>query len=146
MAPVANLAEMDPVEVVRRMQERIDREPKEEAALLWSASAILMGLRFGREEITKLLRGVRGMKESVYYQMILEEGEVKGEAKGGIKEARRILLRQGQRRFGLPDQAMVATIESTDSIDHLEGWLDRVLEVSSWEELLASLPQEESEA
>jgi predicted transposase YdaD len=151
MALVSNLEEMDPDEVIRRMQERIDREPREVAGLFWSATAILMGLRFGREEITKLLRGVRDMKESVFYQMVLEEGEAKGEAKGELRgkatgkveEARRILLQLGQHRLGPADPAMVATIEATKSIDRLEEWLFRLYEVSSWEELRVEPPLDE---
>ena len=142
MAPVSDLAGMEPAEVIRRMEERVDRESRGDAGLLWSATGILMGLRYRREEIQELLRGVRAMKESVFYQMILEEGEARGEArgvaKGEVNEARRILLRQGQRRFGPPDPITVAMIESIDRSERLEGLLDRVLDASSWENLLAS--------
>jgi predicted transposase YdaD len=77
------------------------------------------------------------MKESVFYQMVLEEGEAKGEKRWKVEEARRILLQMGERRFGPPNPALVATIEATDSIDRLEKWLFRLFDVSSWEELLA---------
>jgi hypothetical protein len=141
MAPVTRLDGMEPEEVIRRMEERIDREPREDAGKLWSATGILMGLQYHREEVAWLLRGVRGMKESSFYQMILEEGEAKGvakgEAKGQLKEARRILLRQGERRFGPPDQGTLASLESIGQTERIEELLDRLLDVSSWEELLS---------
>ena len=65
----------------------------------------------GADVASKLLGGVRAMKESSTYQAILEEGaklgEARGEAKGKVEEAKAILLRQGSRRFGSP-QAEVA--------------------------------------
>jgi predicted transposase YdaD len=145
MALVADLGELDPPEVVRRLADRIDREPKEDAALLWSATAILMGLRFGRDEITQLLRGVRDMKESVFYQMILEEGEAKGEAKGKIKgkiegkieEAQRILLFIGSDRWGEPDPAVIEMVESLGDLGRVEALIKKSNRSSSWEELLA---------
>ena len=83
------------------------------------------------------------MKESVFYQMILEEGEARGVAKGEVNEARRVLLRQGCRRFGPSEPDIVATIEAIGSIERLEGLLDRILDVSGWEELLADSPEGE---
>jgi predicted transposase YdaD len=144
MAPVSNLADLEPPEVIRQMQERVDRETKVDAGRFWLATGILMGLRrYSPEEIIDLLKGVRGMRESSFYQMILEEGEAKGVAKGKVEEARRILLRQGQHRFGLADQATVDAIDSIDLIEGIEGLLDRLLDVSSWEELLAVPPEGE---
>ncbi len=70
--------------------------PPSLAADLWSAAFILMGLRYERALIQKLLQGVVTMKESVTYQAIIEEGMAeglaKGLAKGEIDEARKILL------------------------------------------------------
>ena len=144
MAPVCELAGMEPAEVIRRMQERIDREPREDAGLFWSATGILMGLRYRREEIRELLRGVRGMKESSFYQMILEEGEVKGEArgvaKGKVAEARRILLILGRDRWGEPDAVWVEMIESLDDLERVESLIKQLHRVSSWADLLAVPP------
>jgi len=74
------------------------------------------------------------MKESATYQSIVEEGEAKGRA----EEARKILLRQGGRRFGAPDARTQGAIEAITSVEQLEALLDRVLEVENWTDLLAT--------
>jgi hypothetical protein len=55
MAPVSDLATLKPAEVIRRMRERIDREPLQDARMFWSATGILMGLRYQPQEILDLL-------------------------------------------------------------------------------------------
>ena len=103
-----------------------------------------MGLRYDRALIEQLLQEVRGMKESVTYQAIVEEGVAKGREEGVVKgrmeEARRILFRLGERRIGQAAGASVRSrIESIDSLEVLEGLTDRLLQVRSWEELLADV-------
>ena len=120
LAPVSNLAGLEPEEVIRRMRERVDREVREDAGLFWSATGILMGLRYPSEEVVQLLRGVRGMKESSFYKMILKEGEAdglaKGVAQGKVEEARRILFIIGRDRWGEPDPRVVEAIESLNDL------------------------------
>ena len=72
------------------------------------------------------------MHESDTYMAILEEGEERGE----LKEARKIILRQGTKRFGTPDTQTQAAIEAIMSLERLEQIADRILEVESWNELL----------
>jgi len=42
--------------------------------MLWTATYVLMGLKYPSAFTEQLLRGVRQMKESVTYQAILAEG------------------------------------------------------------------------
>ena len=85
------------------------------------------------------------MRESVFYQSILKEGEEKGlregeamgESKGKILEAKSLILRLGNKRFGTPNPAMVARIEAEDALSALEALSLRLLEVKNWDELLA---------
>ncbi|HEX8204387.1 MAG TPA: hypothetical protein VF590_28165, partial [Isosphaeraceae bacterium] len=64
LAPLADMAEADVPGVIRRMDERLSREAEpSEAALLWTATYLLMGSRHPSEVATELLRGVRGMEE-----------------------------------------------------------------------------------
>jgi predicted transposase YdaD len=131
LAPIARVSVEELPAVIRRMDERIEREATpSEAKDLRTAALILTGLRHPQETLRTVFQGVRGMKESSAYQMILEEG--RGE------EARRILLRQGRRRFGEPDPAVVVRIEAMMDLDQLDALIDRLLDVSSWEELLSN--------
>jgi hypothetical protein len=73
------------------------------------------------------------LQQSVTYQAILEEGELKG--------MRGVLLRQGKQRFGQPASRSVRSrigwIRSLDALDQL---IDRLFQVGSWDELLADVP------
>jgi hypothetical protein len=69
------------------------------------------------------------MKESSFYQGIVEEGR--------IEEAHRILLRVGKNRFGGPpttDQQSV--IDAINDAARLEDLVVRAGQVGSWAELL----------
>jgi predicted transposase YdaD len=90
------------------------------------------------------------MRESVTYQAILREGRqegiivgraegiMKGRLEGRIDAARRILLRQGTKRFGEPDVITVATIEAIEDMGPLETMVDRLVdgEIHGWDDLL----------
>jgi hypothetical protein len=107
---------------------------------LWAATYVLMGLCYERELINHLLRGVISMEESTTYQAIVEEGMAKGLHQGAIQEAKKTLLHQGTKLFGAPRPKAAATLETINKLEKLDELLDRVLDVSSWEELLG-LPQ-----
>jgi hypothetical protein len=66
----------------------------------------------------------------------IEEGIVKGEAVGEAKGERGVILRLGTKRFGEPDAIVRAALEAAD-LPRLEVLVDRLLEVESWQELLA---------
>ncbi|HZU39365.1 MAG TPA: hypothetical protein VFA18_25795 [Gemmataceae bacterium] len=76
------------------------------------------------------------LEESVTYQAILRKGEAKGEARGRATEARRMLLVQGQARFGKPSARVVAALEALSDLDQLEELGVRLLQASSWDALL----------
>ena len=134
LAPLARVNENELPTVIHAMQERLDREAtKNQAETLWTATYILMGLKYSDELIDRLLEGVQNMKESVTYQKILREGRAEGRA----EEAKRILKRLGSKRFGKPEPHIEAAIDAIADLDRLEQLSDRVLEVTGWEELLA---------
>lgn len=128
--------------IVRQMEARIEAEAPDEAGELWVSTYVLMGLRYTRSFSTQLLKGVRAMKESVTYQAILEEGKEIGKEIGAVvgktEEARALLLRLGRKRFGPPDASTVQTVVAISELETLEEWLERLLEVESWAELLRS--------
>ena len=69
------------------------------------------------------------MHDSDTYQAILEEGRV--------DEPHRTLLRLGRRRFGDPDERIRRGICDAQDLDRLEALSERLLDVASWDELLA---------
>jgi hypothetical protein len=72
------------------------------------------------------------MRESDTYQAILDEGRQEGEVRG----AQRILLHQGRRLLGEPDEATRSALTALTDLDRLSRLAERLLKVSSWEELL----------
>jgi predicted transposase YdaD len=100
-----------------------------------------MGLVYPESLAKALLQGVRRMKESVTYQAILREGKVEGKAEGKaegkVEEAQRILLRQGRKRFGQAKAGIRAKIETITDLDQLERLAERILEATSWNDLIA---------
>jgi hypothetical protein len=79
----------------------------------------------------------RAMRESVTYQAIVEEGRVEGRVEGRAEEARAILVRMGRKRFGPPDGRTLAILESISRPEYLEELSERLLDVTTWDELLA---------
>jgi hypothetical protein len=141
LAPLGAVQPQELPEVIAQMKKRLGRKlSPAQAADLWSATYILMGLRYEQALIQKLLQGVVTMKESVTYQAILEEGKAEGEAKGlalgEIEEAKKILVLQGRIRFGEPPAQALAAIAALGDVKKLEDLSVRLLEAASWQDLL----------
>jgi hypothetical protein len=134
---------------------RLERETTpEQAAALWGATRILMGLRYEETEVDAIIEGmfdmlfgIRGIEESSVYQGILRRGEAKGraegEAKGLVEGAREALLRLGRRKLGPPSEPVEARIAALGDLDRLNELIDRLLDASSWDELISSPEQPE---
>lgn len=137
LAPIARATEEEIPAILRRIDERIGNEASPgEAAELWMATSMLLGLTHSGESLKNLLQGVHRMKESATYQMILEEGREEGREEGQAVEAKKILLRQGRRRFGEPTPGIRQRLDDLADLEQMERLLDRLFEVSNWEELL----------
>ena len=72
------------------------------------------------------------MEESSTIQAFIEEGRVKGLA----EEARRFILRMGRIRFGEAGDTVVSRLDSISDLEKLEQLGERLLIVSSWDQLL----------
>ena len=141
LAPIANVSKAELPAVVSQMQDCLKRSANAaQAAEAWTATLILMGLKYSREFAEHLLEGVRQMEDSVTYQAILEKGVVKGEQQGKVREARSIALKLGRRRFGPPPTEIQAAFDRITDLARLETLSERVLDVSSWEEVLGDDP------
>jgi predicted transposase YdaD len=124
-------------ETVRELESRFRAEATEaQWRSLWASTYVLMGLRYPVDLIDQLLQGVADMKESVTYQKIVAEGRAEGFAMGRADEARRLLLRLAGKKFGPPDPEVRAAIESISDPEHLERLIERLFDLSSWQELL----------
>lgn len=140
LAPLCRLPDNVPMEdalagVIRRMDERLQREaPQEVARLLLTAAYVLTGLRIPHDRATQLFQGVRAMRESSTYQAILEEGR----EEGGREEAQGMILRQGQQKFGPPSDAIIAFLKAITDLERLHRMTDQIPLVSSWDEVLAT--------
>lgn len=139
LAPIAKIQKQRTPEIVQQMAGRLDRElPRPEAAELWTATYVLVGLKYDRAFARVLLRGVREiMKESTTYQEIVEEGFEQGKVQGRAEMRQDDLILMGTRRFGTePDDSTVAAIRRTNDLEQLELMLLRVFEVEGWKDLL----------
>lgn len=149
VVPLAPLGAVDPLplpDVVRRMAARINALPPMRAAKVWTATYLLMGLRYEDAEIDLLLEGVHNMRESTTYQKILNEGRAEGRVEGRLEGrvegraegALALLVHQGSRKFGAPDPAVLAHLLSIQDLAAIEALGDRLLEpdVRDWDQLL----------
>ena len=129
LAPLSAVTEADLPGVIDRMDKRIRQETSpEEVGILWTATTVLMGLRYTSEFVSHLLRGVHGMKESTTYQAIVEEGRV--------QDRQEVLLQIGRKRFGQPSDSIKLALLSIKDMDRLARMSDSFLDVSSWDDLL----------
>jgi predicted transposase YdaD len=99
----------------------------------------LLGLKFPPPVADQLMPGIRNLRDSLTYQAIVEEGRIEGEARGRIAEARDTLFRLGEQRLGRADQQTRARVEAISDLVMLHDLEGRLLNVASWDELLASL-------
>ncbi|HZV05618.1 MAG TPA: hypothetical protein VE999_11095 [Gemmataceae bacterium] len=128
LAPVSDVSQARVPDVISRMKERLSQERPRRAHDLWAVTFVLLGLRYSEPFADLLVQEVLGMEESVTYQAIIR--------KGRLAEARQVLLRLGEKRFGPPDDATAATLNAIDDVQKLDELIDRILDVGSWQELL----------
>jgi predicted transposase/invertase (TIGR01784 family) len=133
--PFASLAQTDQPELVlREVAARIENIPERKLQADISAmSYILAGLVLDRDRVGRIIRRDI-MRESVTYQEILAEGEVKGKtqglAEGRIGEARGLVIRQLTRKLGNVSSKLLAKIEAL-SLERVESLGEDLLDFTS---------------
>jgi hypothetical protein len=133
LAPISAVSEADLPAVIERMKQRLDGlRPRARAAKLWTATYVLMGLRYPAALTERLLQGVISMEESSTYQAIV----AKGLAKGSLQEAKKFLRLLGEKRLGTPDPQATAALDAITEVERLEQLGLRLEEVGNWHELL----------
>jgi len=134
LAVLARLPEGIPLEqglagVIQRLCERFLREaPPEKFGKLLTSAFVLTGLRMERQQAWTLFRGVQGMHESDTFQAILDEGR--------MDHAHTVVLRLGQKKFGPAPDDVVTAVTGIEDLERLARLEERILDVSSWQELL----------
>lgn len=137
LAPIARLRRDALPGAIRGMDERLRREAtRDQAAQLWVATFILMGLRYPEAVVERLLGGIEMLRESTTYQRILREGWDAGHEAGAVEAAREIVQRLGRRRFGPPPEWAVSALDAVDDLERREVLSERVLDATGWEDLL----------
>ncbi len=115
LAPLGRLPEGATLEetlpgAIDRLLQRIQAEaPPSEVARLATAFFVLSGLRQPRDRLIPLFHGVAAMMESDTYLYILEQG--------GAKEAHKILLLLGRKRFGEADANVRIAVEGITDLE-----------------------------
>jgi predicted transposase YdaD len=135
LAPISAVQQSDLPHVIHELKRRVTqlRNP-DLVSRWWTAVSVLMGLRYDKDLVNRLLKGVVGMKESVIYQAIVEEGR----AEGRVEEARNLLLRIGAEHFGAPPSAALRKrIQAIQNIGQLEEMAVHVVRLRSWEEVFS---------
>jgi predicted transposase YdaD len=109
-------------------------------------------LRYSIEQVDEMVRGIstkilgiRGIEESSVYQDIfakgkadgLVDGRAEGLIAGRIEEARQAVLQVGRKKLDHPNEEVRKRIAAIDNVDRLNALLERILDVSSWDELLS---------
>src|SRR5262249_6240022 len=131
LAPISDVSQGRVRGVIRRMRERLGgpNAPRK-AKDVMAAAYVLLGLRYSDEFADALFEEGLGMEESTTYPAIVRRGRA--------EQARHILLLQGEAKFGPPDPATLSAIEAVSDLVRLDDLSVRLLEVDSWQELLAS--------
>jgi hypothetical protein len=127
-------AQVDLRQTIARIDQRLQQDAPTQAVgdSLWTTCTLLLGMRMDREQALRLFQGARVMRDSSVYQGILEEGRGEGE----LAALRRILRRQGERRFGVPRPEDEAALASIADVGRLDRMADRILSATSWADLL----------
>ncbi|GAB4454827.1 MAG: Rpn family recombination-promoting nuclease/putative transposase [Armatimonadaceae bacterium] len=140
-APIGDIGLSEVPRVLQTVSRRLREETNEPTAReLLTATGILLGTRYSKAVVERLLKGVQEMRESSTYQLILERGREAGReeglAEGRIAEAQRLLLTLGERRLGVPRDSVREAVSGIVSVERLESLLSRLFDVETWEELL----------
>jgi predicted transposase YdaD len=127
-------AATSPIQLLEQVAQQVSTiELTQQRQELSAYSQLLAGLRFDKRLIRQIFQeGI--MRESVIYQEILQEGELKGRQEGKdagkLEEAQALVLRQLTRRIGNMSPAVQTQMRSL-SLTQLENLGEALLDFSS---------------
>lgn len=149
--PLASIAKVRRAELPRildRITERLESEATPgQADLLRTATFVLMGLKFDKAFVEKMMsRNV--LELSSTYRALhdeakaegraegVAEGRAEGVAEGKAEEARRLILLLGAARWGEPAAATQTALATIRDMETLERIASRLLTAADWDTLL----------
>jgi hypothetical protein len=128
LALLTDDAEPQLLSLVSQIGERLRAEsvPHETANTLWTASYLLLGLRYDKQTVARVLRGVQGMEESVTYKEIL--------TKGLLQARKEDVLSLLVERFALVPESIEQQIRSATDPDRLKAALRQIVRIQTIDE------------
>ena len=69
-----------------------------------------------------------------------KEGREEGREEGRINALHAMVDRLGRKRFGLPSEQVTIALHAILDVGRIEAMIDRIADVTSWDELLNSNP------
>ena len=130
LAPLTDEAQADLPGVVGRVVTRLRAETsREQAGMMETATFVLMGMRYEEAVIENLFQEIQEMEESTTYQLIMRRGET--------RMLRETILELGRRKFSEPSAEQVQVLEQLTDRERLRELTYRILDATTWEELLA---------
>jgi hypothetical protein len=145
LAMLTDTAAADLPGVFDRVVDQLRRSdvPGKLADEVLGSTYVLCGLRYGPDQVAALYGSLSMLLEdSSTYQQILNKGVAQGVAQGvvqgAVEAAQRMLLIQGQMRFGhAPEETATALQRITDR-PRLERIAGRIFDATGWDDLLAT--------
>ena len=132
LAPVAAVDQEDVPRVLSEVRGRAYREgSRAQADTLWAATIQLLALRYDEAAIARWedIMATLDISQTPLANLFRREGRV--------EEAREAILAQGAKRFGAPPAEVAAAITAITDLTRLHLLRDSLLDVTSWQELLA---------
>ena len=149
MAPLAAVPSADVPRIIQRIDARLATEAvPERAGKIMMATLLMAGLRLSNPQIIDLRRSLKTMnifEKSSFYHLLRDEareegrkvGRKEGEKLGQIAGAQKVLFHLGRSRLGPISKKTRLAIEAINDLTRLERLAERMLTVSSWNELLS---------
>lgn len=113
---------------VERINARAKQEAPDEVGILLTAAYILATMHIPAPVAKSIFIAVTAMNDLPGYQLIVEEGVVKG--------VRNLILTQGREKFGEPTERQANRLNAIEDADRLNRIGLRVLTAESWDSLL----------
>src|SRR5262249_23670790 len=126
LAPLTNDAAAHTADVMLRALRRIEAETSPvRAGKLDKAMLVLLELRYEEAVIDQLIQEVSKMDETLVDRLLARERD------------RRTLVKMGRKKFGEPRPEQLEAVREIRDDSKIEALFLRLLDVSTWDELLA---------